>query len=122
MRRRLERLLPIVLLALVMQILAPIAASWAATITIADPLQAASICHAGGGNGSDGRDRQNPAHDGLCAACLLHAGAALDAPRTQAIAARPDQILIVRWPKTSAALASARIDENHQARGPPLSA
>lgn len=48
MRRRLERFLPIVVLALVMQILAPIAASWAAGITVADPLQSASICHSDG--------------------------------------------------------------------------
>jgi hypothetical protein len=122
MRRRLERFLPIVVLALVMQILAPIATCWAATIAIIDPLQTASICHADGGSGSGDPDRHDVAHDGLCAVCVSHVGAAIDAPRTYAIAAHPGQVLIVRWPEASAAPASAGPGSNTQARGPPLSA
>ncbi|MGY3356331.1 uncharacterized protein (DUF697 family) [Bradyrhizobium sp. GM0.4] len=122
MRRRLERFLPIFVLALVMQILAPIAASWATTISIADPLQTASICHADGGSGPGAPDRQDLAHDGLCAVCMSHVGAAVDAPRTHAIAAHPGQVLIVCWPEASAALASAGPGSNTQARAPPRSA
>jgi hypothetical protein len=123
MRRRLERFLPIFVLALVMQILAPIAAPWATTIAIAaDPLQTASICHADAGSVSGGPDRQDFAHDGLCAVCVSHVGAAVNVPRTHAIAAHPGQVLIVCWPEASAALASAGPSSNTQARGPPLSA
>ena len=45
MRRRLQKFLPIVLIALVVQILAPIAACWATGMAASDPLQAAFICH-----------------------------------------------------------------------------
>jgi hypothetical protein len=44
MRRRLRKFLPIVLLALTVQILAPIAACWAPSIAGSDPLHAAIIC------------------------------------------------------------------------------
>ena len=44
MRRQLRRFYPVLLIALTVQILAPVAACWAATIA-ADPLQAAVICH-----------------------------------------------------------------------------
>ena len=40
MRARLQKFLPIVLLALAMQVLAPIAACWAAGQAVADPLGA----------------------------------------------------------------------------------
>ena len=49
MRRRLRKFLPIVLVALVVQILAPIAACWAASIATSDPLLGAAICHDDGG-------------------------------------------------------------------------
>ena len=45
MRRRLRKFLPIVLIAVMVQILAPIAACWAASIAASDPLHAAVICH-----------------------------------------------------------------------------
>jgi len=45
MRRRLRNFLPIVLMALAVQIFAPIGACWAASIAASDPLHAAAICH-----------------------------------------------------------------------------
>ncbi|WP_445819632.1 DUF2946 family protein [Bradyrhizobium sp. ISRA442] len=122
MRHRLELFLPIVVLALVMQILAPVAACWAATIAFVDPLQTASICHVGGGVGSGDQDRENLAHDGLCVVCVSYAGAAVDAPRTHAIPPQPGEVLIVRWPDASAISASDRVGSSSRARGPPLSA
>ena len=50
MRRRLKNFLPIVLIALAVQIFAPIGACWAASIAASDPLHGAAICH---GNGFD---------------------------------------------------------------------
>jgi len=44
-RRRLRKYLPIVLMALAVQILAPIATCWAAAIAVSDPLHEAFICH-----------------------------------------------------------------------------
>ena len=45
MRRRLRKFLPVVLIALTVQILAPIGACWAASIAASNPLHAAAICH-----------------------------------------------------------------------------
>ena len=45
MRRRLGKFLPIVLIAVLVQIFAPIGATWAASIAASDPLRAAVICH-----------------------------------------------------------------------------
>ena len=47
--RRLKNFLPIVLIALVVQIFAPIGACWAASIAASDPLAAAVICHGNAG-------------------------------------------------------------------------
>ena len=43
MRRRYHKYLPIVLIALMVQIFAPIGACWAAAVAVSDPLAAASI-------------------------------------------------------------------------------
>ena len=45
MRRRLGKFLPIVLIAVLVQIFAPIGATWATSIALSDPLRAAAICH-----------------------------------------------------------------------------
>src|SRR5438309_10161029 len=85
MRRRLHKFLPIVLIALTVQILAPIAACWAAGIAASDPLQGAVICHdtAASTSGSADQTGQPRAHDGCCSACsVAHGGAPLDAPQT----------------------------------------
>ena len=46
--RRLKNFLPIVLIALMVQIFAPVGACWAASIAASDPLSGAVICHGGG--------------------------------------------------------------------------
>ena len=70
--RRLKNFLPIVLIALVVQIFAPIGACWAATIAASDPLAGAVICH---GNGAPGAGQTDPtghrAHDGCCSVCSV---------------------------------------------------
>src|SRR5437879_1755707 len=70
MRRRLRKFLPIVLMAVMVQILAPVAACWAASIAGSDPLHAAAICHDDGGANS-GQTGQPRAHDGCCSVCSV---------------------------------------------------
>jgi hypothetical protein len=48
MRARLRKYLPVFLIAVLVQILAPISASWAAAVAASDPLSVAAICHANG--------------------------------------------------------------------------
>jgi hypothetical protein len=64
------------LLALVMQILAPVAPSWAAGIAAADPLRSADICHSDASTGTGDQGLEQYAHDGLCAIGVSYAAAA----------------------------------------------
>jgi len=89
MRRRLRKFLPIVLIALTVQIFAPIAACWAASIAASDPLGAALICSGGGGSaaGHTGQTGDRRVHDGACSiCCVAHAGASADTPQIAVLA------------------------------------
>ena len=62
--RRLKNFLPIVLIALAVQIFAPIGACWAASIAASDPLAGAVICHGDGAPGAGQTDQTgHRAHD-----------------------------------------------------------
>ena len=122
MRRQRQRFIPIFLIALVVQILAPIAASWAAAIAASDPFGAAEICHANptasplpGDQGTDHR-----AGDGLCSVlCAAQAGTALDAPQPIAVVIphrEPDPTF---WPDGATEIFVARVGSIAQARAPP---
>ncbi|HEY3678961.1 MAG TPA: DUF2946 domain-containing protein [Bradyrhizobium sp.] len=125
MRRRLRKFLPIVMLALAVQILAPIAACWATGIAVSDPLAAlgaAAICHASGeaDNQANQPDQSgHHAHDGACAlCCLAHAGASMDTPKT--VSAEPFRhSLRVVWHDVASELRDSRTGGHPQARGPP---
>ena len=84
--RRLKNFLPIVLIALMVQIFAPIGACWAASIAASDPLAGAVICHGNGAPGAGQTDQTtHRAHDGCCSVCsVLQTGAPVDVPQTAA--------------------------------------
>ncbi|WP_354221247.1 DUF2946 domain-containing protein [Bradyrhizobium sp. F1.4.3] len=121
MRARLQKFLPIVLLALVMQVLAPIAACWAAGQAVADPLQNAVICHSTdpSGAGAEGQTGVPAAHAGSCSiCCLAQVSASLDSP--QATFSTPFRLAErVVWRDAGAAMVSSRGGSNAQARAPP---
>ncbi len=124
MRRRLQKYLPIVLIALAVQILAPIAAAFAAATAASDPLQSEAICHdpapsaaAGPGTGDQGG---NPAHDGACSiCCLVHAGATLDAPKSAAVSVLHRDAQRIAWVDGARRSLRSRSGSNTQARAPP---
>lgn len=119
MRRRLKNFLPIVLVALLVQILAPIGACWAATLAASDPLAAATICHDDAGAGQ-GDQTGHDAHDGCCSACsVLQTGAPVDHPEitTQAVERAPSRIA---WLDFASELDRSRAGLSAQARAPPL--
>lgn len=122
MRRRLRNFLPIVLMALAVQILAPIGACWAASIAASDPLHAAPICSGGAASTSDqtgGQTGQHRAHDGACAmCCVAHAGASLDTPE-MTFAAPIRQPGRVVWLDTAPDRFGSRTGWHAQARAPP---
>ena len=120
MRRRLKNFLPIVLVALIVQIFAPIGATWAASIAASDPLAAAVICH-GNAASTPGQTDQtgHRAHEGCCSVCsVLHTGAPVDVPQTAAIAVSRQPVRVV-WVALTPDRFGARPGSHAQARAPP---
>ncbi len=122
MRRRLKNFLPIVLVALAVQIFAPIAACWAAGIAASDPLGAAVICHGNAAPGTQS-DRTAPQdfQRGCCSLCgVLHTGAPVDAPQAAAaIITFERHATPVVWHEFRLDPAGSRAGSPEQARAPP---
>jgi Protein of unknown function (DUF2946) len=121
MRRRLRKFFPIVLIALTVQILAPIAACWAASIAASDPLHAAVICHgdAASTSGQTDQNGQPRAHDGACSlCCVAHAGASPDTPQTTIATPyrHPERVV---WLDFAPDLFGSLTGSHAQARAPP---
>jgi disulfide bond formation protein DsbB len=124
MRKRLQKFLPIVLIALVVQILAPIGACWAAVVAATDPLQGIEICHSDPAANPSQSDQggQRRGHDGACSmCCAAQAGASFDTPQAIVIATPYRAIARVVWSDHAPDRFGLRIGSNAQARGPPLS-
>jgi hypothetical protein len=122
MRRRLKSFLPIILVALIVQIFAPIGATWAASIAASDPLGAAVICHGNAPPASGQTDQTNGhrAHDGCCSVCsVLHTGAPVDAPQAAATIAVDRQPERVVWVAFTPDRFGSRAGSHAQARAPP---
>jgi hypothetical protein len=124
MRRRLAKFLPIVLIALAVQILAPIGACWAAAVAVSDPLLAAEICHRDPVSVSGQTDQSGEhhrGHDGACSiCCAAQAGVSVDTPQAIIVAAPYRDVARVVWRGHSLALSKFRSGSNAQARAPPL--
>ena len=121
MRRQLRKFLPVVLLALTVQILAPIAACWAASIVASDPLHAAVICHddAASTSGQTDPAGQPRAHDGCCSVCsVTHSGAPVGTPQTAVVTPCLQSKRVV-WLDTEPGLSGSRTGSHAQARAPP---
>ncbi|MHC2462241.1 DUF2946 family protein [Bradyrhizobium embrapense] len=120
MRRRLKIFLPIVLVALLVQIFAPIGACWAASLAASDPLAAATICGNAGPGAGQG-DQGHDAHDGCCSACsLLQTGAPVDNPEITAHTVERPSTRIA-WLDFASKLDRSQARLAAQARAPPLS-
>jgi len=121
MRRRLKNFLPIVLVALLVQIFAPIGACWAVSLAASDPLAAAGICHADPGSGAGQGDQSSQhAHDGCCAVCsVLQTGAPIDTPQASAspVERAASQ---VAWHDFASDVVSSGAGSHAQARAPPF--
>jgi hypothetical protein len=121
MRWRLRKFLPIVLVAVTVQIFAPIAACWAASFAASDPLHAAAICHdnAGSGSGQTDQSGQPGAHDGCCSICsVAHTGAAAATPQL-AVAIPYGPPVAVVWIDRAPDLVGSRTGSQARARAPP---
>jgi len=122
MRRRLEALIPIVLLAIMVQLLAPIAAFRAVAYASADPLYMSSICS---GMVSSEGDQTAPArtqhdHGDCCAFCAAgHGGALAVNPPSPVFVSLQRLYQRVSWLEANDPLPAVRVGSNAQARAPP---
>src|ERR1700742_5183627 len=95
--RRLKRYVPIFVIALMVQILAPIGASWAFASAVSDPLAAAEICLSHSpASGDEGGQQQT--HDASCLiCCAFNTGAAFSTPEPAALAAPYRPVSQIVW-------------------------
>lgn len=123
MRRRLEALIPIVLLAIMVQLLAPIAAFRFVANAVSDPLYMASICEgvASSQDGSQTAPAKTQHHSGkCCAVCAAgHGGALAINPPSPVFVTLQRHYQLVSWLEAAKPKASARVGSNAQARAPP---
>jgi hypothetical protein len=123
MRRQLELLVPIVLLAIAVQLFAPIAAFRAFAYAVNDPLYMASICADMGAAAEDAQTAPARAqhHNGDCCAFCASGhggGTAFQPPPVFVTLHREYQRL--SWLEAAETVPTARVGSNAQARAPPL--
>lgn len=121
MRRRLAIFIPIVLLTVLVQLIAPIGAFRAVANAVSDPLYMASIC-----SGSDSESGHatlpggSAAHSGCCSVCGggLGGAAVIDPPPLGFVTLQRQYQRLV-WLDAWDALPIVRLGSNTQARAPP---
>lgn len=123
MRQRLRGFFPILLIALMVQIFAPIGATWTAAIAASDPLRGVEICHGESGAAPTQDDQGGQhGHEACVLCCVAQAGAALNAPQPAAFAAPVIEARHVVWPAGAFVRTASRVGSNTRARAPPMSA
>jgi hypothetical protein len=120
MRRRLERFLPIVMLAMLVQIFAPVAACLAFSNAAADPLAGAICSHVADASASqDGQTDPQQGQANCCALCgTAHSATPTADPQGSVVAVERDVNAVV-WRDIAFVLPPSAADSNAQARGPP---
>jgi hypothetical protein len=120
--RRLELFIPIVLLAVLVQLIAPIAAFRVVAYATSDPLYMASICHemASSPDAQTAPDKMPQAHGECCAFCGAgHGGTiALDSPPLIFVSLQR-QYQQISWLEAADPVSTVRVGSNTQARAPP---
>ena len=123
MRRRLEVFIPIVLLAVLVQLFAPIAAFRLVAEAVSDPLYVASMC-SGMTSSPDAQSAPSKApasKNDCCAFCAAgHGGSVAIDPPLRVFVSLQRQYQRVSWLEAADPLPMARVGSNAQARGPPL--
>ena len=120
--RRLKGYFPIFVIALMVQLLAPIGASWAFASAVSDPLAAAEICHQSdpSSNGSD-QGGQHRSHDASCVLCcgFNASGTPASTPEPAGLVAPYRSTSSIIWRDDAPRLAESRTGSNAKARAPP---
>jgi hypothetical protein len=121
MRRRLETFVPIVLFAVLVQLLAPIGAFRAVASAVSDPLAMASICS---GMASTSEGQNSPADlpaVQCCAFCVCaHGAAVVSTDAASGFTPWQPEFYRVAWLEPTGAASTVRTGSNAQARAPPV--
>jgi Protein of unknown function (DUF2946) len=118
MRRRLEAFIPIVLLSILVQLLAPISAFRVVAYTVTDPLTMASICAGMGDQTAPARTQHD--HGGCCAFCAAGLGGAVAVDPPPLIFVSLQRLYQrVSWLEAADITRPVRVGSNAQARAPP---
>src|SRR3954451_15504798 len=121
MRRRLDGILPIVLLAVLVQLMAPIAAFRVVAYAVSDPLYLAATCSEMASSQDGAQTVPGTQHHagGCCAVCAGgHGAVALDAPASVAVELQRSYQRVA-WLAPDYPLPVLRAGSNAQARAPP---
>ena len=123
MRRRLELLIPIVLLAILVQLIAPIAAFRAVAYAATDPLYYGIDLLRNGCSADDAQTAPASTqhdHGDCCAFCAAgHGGAAAIEPPPLIFVTLQRLYQRVSWLEAADPMPTARVGSNAQARAPP---
>lgn len=122
MRRRLEIFIPILLLAVLVQLLAPIAAFRVVAYAATDPLYMASICTdmASASDTQTAPTKTQHSHGDCCAFCGAgHGGAVAVDPPPLIFVNLQRQYQRISWLEGADPLPAVRVGSNSQARAPP---
>jgi hypothetical protein len=122
MRRRLEIFIPIVLLAVLVQLMAPIAAFRVVANAVSDPLYMASICSGMAVSADSSQSAPAPMQHGAkcCAFCSVGSAVAVAIdPPPAAFITLHRQYQLVAWLESAERLPAVRVGSNAQARAPP---
>ena len=119
MRRRLETFIPIVLFAVLVQLLAPIGAFRAVASTVSDPLAMAAICSGMASNADRHAPPETPQHCCAFCACAHGVGIATAAPPPGFVRLQR-AFRQIAWLAVAAVASPHRAGSNAQARAPPV--
>ncbi|WP_369719767.1 MULTISPECIES: DUF2946 family protein [unclassified Bradyrhizobium] len=121
MGRRLEVFIPIMLLSILVQSFAPIAAFRAVADAVNDPLYMGSICSEAMSSPTDPRTAPTQQSQGCCVFCAAgHSVAAIAGdPPPFIFAVLQRQYQRVSWLEAAPSPSTARVGSNAEARAPP---
>jgi hypothetical protein len=119
--RRLEVFIPIVLLAVLVQLMAPIAAFRVVAYAVSDPLYLTSMCSEAMSS-SDPQTAPAKTHDhgDCCAFCGAgHGGSIAIDPPSPLFVSLQRQYQLISWLEAADPMPAVRVGSNAQARAPP---
>jgi hypothetical protein len=122
MRRRLEAFIPIVLLSILVQLFAPIAAFRMVAYAVTDPLYMASICSemVSSPDAQTAPAKTQHDHGDCCVFCAAgHGGSIAVDPPPLIFVNLQRQYQRVSWLQAADAMPTVRVGSNAQARAPP---